>query len=108
MTMPAERRPREARWVGTRILDTAEGVLVALRRCRLDEAFVDIMQTAKRHNVNAVDLARALVTIAEDQHGQNLDDAAAAVALAAWGHLFGANRRDWAAAESGPGEDTQY
>jgi hypothetical protein len=106
MTMTEDRRPREARWVGARILDTAEGVLVALRRCRLDEAFVDIMQTAKRHNVSAVDLARALVSIAEDQHGQNLDDAAAAVALATWGHLFGGNLRNCAAAESLPGEDS--
>jgi hypothetical protein len=106
MTMTEDFRPREARWVGARILDTAEGVLVALRRCRLDEAFVDIMQTAKRHNVNAVDLAHALVAIAEDQHGKNLDDAAAAVALSTWGDLFGTNLRDRAAAEALPGEDS--
>ncbi|MDI3314878.1 MAG: ANTAR domain-containing protein [Mycobacterium sp.] len=103
--MPDERRPREARWVGARILDTAEGVLIALRRCRLDEAFVDIMQTAKRHNVNAVELAGALVSIAESQHGKNLDDPAVAAALTAWGHLFGASARDRAPAEALPGEN---
>jgi hypothetical protein len=88
------RRPRDARRVGARILDTAEGVLVALRRCRLDHAFVEIMQTAKRHGVNAVSLADALVAIAEDRRGSELDDAAAAVALSTWGHLFGAHRHD--------------
>ncbi len=39
------RRPRDTRRAGARILDTAEGVLVTLRRCRVDQAFVELMQT---------------------------------------------------------------
>lgn len=47
------RRPREARRSGARILDTAEGALVALRRYRVDDALVELMQTAKRTNISA-------------------------------------------------------
>ncbi|GFG72845.1 hypothetical protein [Mycobacterium botniense] len=101
--MTHDARPRETRRTGARILDTAEGVLVALRRYRLDEAFVEIMHTAKRHNVDAVNLAHALVTLAEDQHGRDIDDAAAAVALSTWGQLFRAGPRGWAHAEPGRG-----
>ena len=85
------RRPRESRRTGARILDTAEGVLVTLRRYRVDQAFIELMQTAKRHNVNPVSLADALVAIAEDQlakDAKDIDDAAATVALATWGHMF--------------------
>jgi hypothetical protein len=83
------RRPRDSRRTGARILDTAEGVLVTLRRYRVDQAFVELMHTAKRHGVNPVNLADALVAIAEDQQAQHVDDtAAAAVALATWGNLF--------------------
>jgi hypothetical protein len=39
------------------MLDTAEGVLVALRRYRLNDAFRDLMTTARRHNVNPLTLA---------------------------------------------------
>jgi hypothetical protein len=93
------RRPPQARRAGARILDTAEGVLVALRRCRLDRAFVEIMQTAKQHGLNAVTLADALVALAEGQLGTDVDDAAAAVALSTWGHLFSGDNRVRTAAE---------
>ncbi|BCO37250.1 ANTAR domain-containing protein [Mycobacterium heckeshornense] len=93
------RRPSDARRAGARILDTAEGVLVALRRCRLDRAFVEIMQTAKQNNVDPVGLADALVALAEDQVGVDVDDAAAAVALSTWGYLFSADQRVGAAAD---------
>ncbi|UQX10727.1 hypothetical protein [Candidatus Mycobacterium methanotrophicum] len=93
------RRPREARRVGARILDTAEGVLVALRRYRVDQAFVELMDTAKRRGINPIALADALVAMAEDQLCQDVEDAAAAVALATWGHLFGVGGRDGAPAE---------
>ncbi|EFG78280.1 hypothetical protein AN931_23350 [Mycobacterium intracellulare subsp. chimaera] len=92
------RRPRDSRRTGARILDTAEGVLVTLRRYRVDQAFVELMQTAKRHDVNPVNLADALVAIAEDQLSQDLDHAAAAVALATWGNLFAVSERDSAPA----------
>lgn len=93
------RRPRQSRRVGARILDTAEGVLVALRRYRVDQAFVELMHTAKRHDINPVSLADALVAIAEDRLCQDIDDAAAAVALTTWGDLFGVRGRDGSPAE---------
>lgn len=102
------RWPPQTRRAGARILDTAEGVLVALRRYRLDRAFVEIMQTAKQHGLNPVSLADALVALAEDQLSTDVDDAAAAVALSTWGHLFSADNRVGAAAEhtnNFPGED---
>jgi hypothetical protein len=82
------RGPRDSRRSDARILDTAEGVLVGLRRYRVDQAFMELMQTAKRHSVNPVGLADALVAIAEDQIVKDIDHAAATVALATWGHLL--------------------
>jgi hypothetical protein len=73
---------------GARILDAAEGVLLALRGCTLNQAFVEIVQTAKSHNVSTLSLADALVAIAQTQSCHNIDDAAFAVARAAWGDLF--------------------
>lgn len=87
-------RRREARRTGARILDTAEGVLAALRRYRVDKAFIELMQTAKRHGVNPVSLADALVALAEEQSTEGIDDAVVAVARAAWGHLLGVHGRD--------------
>ena len=40
-------RSPDPRRAGARILDTAEGVLIALRGCSLNQAFVEIVQTAK-------------------------------------------------------------
>jgi hypothetical protein len=40
-------RSQDPRRAGARILDTAEGVLIALRGCSLNQAFVEIVQTAK-------------------------------------------------------------
>jgi ANTAR domain len=79
--------PRRA---GARILDTAEGVLIALRGCTLNQAFAEMVQTAKRHNVSTLSLADALVAIAQTQAFQNVDDADAAfvAARATWGHFF--------------------
>jgi hypothetical protein len=77
--------PRRA---GARILDTAEGVLLALRGCTLNQAFVEIVQTAKNHNVSTLSLADALVAIAQTQSCHGSDDAAFTVARATWGNLF--------------------
>jgi ANTAR domain len=79
--------PRRA---SARILDTAEGVLIALRGCTLNQAFVEIVQTAKRHNVSTLSLADALVAMTQTQAFQNVDDADAAfvAARATWGHFF--------------------
>lgn len=73
---------------GQRSLGAAEGVLVALRHCSLDEAFTDIVQTAKRHNVAPMGLADALVAIAENDATRNLDAAVVTAVDRAWGALL--------------------
>jgi ANTAR domain-containing protein len=52
-------RSADPRRASARLLDTAEGVLVALRGCSLDQAFVEIAQTAKAQNMSASSLADA-------------------------------------------------
>lgn len=62
-----------------------KGVLVALRRFRLNDAFRDLMTTARHHNVNPLSLADALVALAEN-HGVNaLDTNVVAIARHTWG-----------------------
>ena len=86
--MDASGRSQDPRRAGARILDTAEGVLIALRSCSLNQAFVEIVQTAKAHNVSTLSLADALVALAQNQASQNEQDAAFGAARAAWGHLL--------------------
>jgi flagellar biosynthesis component FlhA len=81
-------RSPDSRRAGARILDTAEGVLVALRGCTLNQAFVEIVQTAKRHNVSTLSLANALVAMAQTQGVPNVDNAAFAAAHATWGDFL--------------------
>ncbi|WP_235215826.1 hypothetical protein [Mycobacterium kyorinense] len=50
-------------------------------------------------------MADALVAIAEAQPGTGLDDAARAVALSTWGHLFGQNRPNAADLDELPAAD---
>ena len=64
-------RSQDPRRAGARILDTAEGVLIALRGCTLNQAFVEIVQTAKAHNVSTLSLADALVALAQNQASQD-------------------------------------
>lgn len=91
--MNAYRPLQDPRRSGARILDTAEGVLIALRSCSLDQAFVDIVDTAKRHNVSPFSLADALVGIAQGQPASASDDRAVTTAREAWGHLIDARER---------------
>lgn len=62
---------------------------MALRHCSLDEAFVDIVQTAKLHNVAPMGLADALVAAAENDQARDFDDAVVAAVGRAWGALLG-------------------
>jgi hypothetical protein len=59
---PAPDRRRSA----DRILDTAEGVLITLRRYHLNQAFFELAQTARRHAIPPVSLADALVALHND------------------------------------------
>lgn len=70
---------------GARMLDRAEGVLIALRRCRTDAAFDEIVGASKRHRVQTMRMAAALVALAEDSP---LDDDATAAARYEWGALI--------------------
>ena len=58
---------------------------MALRRCSLAEAFDEIVDASKRHRVQPLRIARALVALAE---GVAADDDAAAVARYEWGSLL--------------------
>jgi hypothetical protein len=84
-------RSQDPRRAGARILDTAEGVLIALRGCSLNQAFIEIVQTAKAHNVSTLSLADALVAIAQTPTSRDVDDAAFVAARATWGHFFDRN-----------------
>lgn len=80
---------RDDRHNGQRRLSAAEGVLVALRHCSLDEAFTDIVQTAKQHNVAPMVLADALVAIAENDGTRDFGDAVVTAVGQAWGTMLG-------------------
>src|ERR1700760_1376465 len=81
-------RSEDPRRAGARILDTAEGVLIALRGCSRNKAFVEIAQTAKAHDVSTLSLADALVALAQNQASLDGDDAALVAARAPWGPLL--------------------
>lgn len=85
---------RDPRRSGQRSLGAAEGVLVALRHCSRDEAFIDIVQTAKQHSVAPLELADALVTIAENDVTRGFDDAVIAAVDQTWGALLGGGPGD--------------
>jgi Fe-S-cluster formation regulator IscX/YfhJ len=78
---------------GARILDTAEGVIIALVRCNITQAFTAIVGTAKDHNVAPLSLADALVAIAQNHATDDLDPEAVRVAHQTWGRLLDRPRR---------------
>ena len=100
-------RSADPRRAGARILDTAEGVLLALRGCTLNQAFVEIVRTAKSHNVSTLSLADALVAIAQTPSCHDTDDAAFVAARATWGDLFDRIRLNSAASSSPPQRDDE-
>jgi len=78
----------ERRRSADRILDTAEGVLITLRRYSPNHAFLEFAQTAKRYGLAAVSLADALVALAQRQSTDDCDPRAVEVARETWGHLL--------------------
>lgn len=72
-----------------RMLDRAEGVLIALRRCTIDAAFGEIVAASKRHRVPTLRIAAALVAMAQ---GAPMDDDSAAAARYEWGSLLDDSR----------------
>jgi hypothetical protein len=67
------------------MLDRAEGVLMASRRCTVDAAFEEIVRASKRHRVPTLSIAAALVGLAQNSPS---DGDAAAAARYEWGSLF--------------------
>ncbi len=72
---------------GRKGLDTAEGVLIALRQCTVAEAFREMIRAAQQHQVPLFTLADALVTAASG-HAERPHTAARAAVLAEWGPLL--------------------
>jgi hypothetical protein len=68
-----------------RMLDRAEGVLMALRRCTIVAAFAEIVQASKRHRIPTLRIASALVALVL---GAPPDDDATAAARYEWGTLL--------------------
>jgi hypothetical protein len=74
---------------GGRVLDTAQGILIGLRRCGSEAAFQELLVTAQRHRVPVFDMAWALVHLAcgGDKLSKTLN-AAQSAARHEWGRLL--------------------
>jgi hypothetical protein len=74
---------------GGRILDTAKGILIGLRRCPSETAFHELLSAAQRHKMPVFAMAWALVHLANG--GENSAQTSADAQSAArdeWGQLF--------------------
>jgi hypothetical protein len=71
-----------------RILDTARGILIGLRRCRSDTAFDELHSAALRHKVPVFAMAWALVHLAGDGEKTPSFSDAQSAARREWGQLF--------------------
>lgn len=71
-----------------RILDTARGILIGLRRCRSDAAFDELHSAAIRHRVPVFAMAWALVHLAGDGEKTTSFTDAQSAARHEWGRLF--------------------
>jgi hypothetical protein len=74
---------------GGRILDTAKGILIGLRRCRSEAAFQELLGAAQRHRVPVFAMAWALVhlTCGSDRSTETFN-AAQFAARHEWGRLL--------------------
>lgn len=71
-----------------RILDTARGILIGLRRCPSHEAFDELHNAAVRHRVPVFAMAWALVHLAGDGEKTPSFTDAQLAARHEWGSLF--------------------
>ncbi len=74
-----------------RILDTARGILIGLRRCPSHVAFDELHSAAQRHKVPVFALAWALVHLAGDGEKTPSFVDAQSAARHEWGPLFAAS-----------------
>jgi hypothetical protein len=72
-----------------RILDTARGILIGLRRCASETAFDELHHAAVRHKVPVFAMAWALVHLAGDGEKTPSFSDAQSAARREWGALFG-------------------
>lgn len=74
---------------GGRILDTAKGILIGVRRCSSETAFHELLDAAQRHRMPVFAMAWALVHLANggDLSAHSSADAQLA-ARDEWGALF--------------------
>jgi ANTAR domain len=74
---------------GGRVLDTAKGILIGLRRCPSETAFHELISAAQRHRMPVFAIAGALVHLADggEKSAQMFIDAESA-ARSEWGQLF--------------------
>jgi hypothetical protein len=74
---------------GGRILDTARGILIGLRRCGSEAAFQELLVAAQRHRVPVFAIAWALVhlTCSGNNSAETLS-AAQSAARHEWGRLL--------------------
>ena len=74
---------------GGRILDTAKGILIGLRRCPSETAFHELLNAAQRHRMPVFAMAWALVHLADggEKSAHTSADAESA-ARYEWGELF--------------------
>jgi hypothetical protein len=72
-----------------RILDTARGILIGLRRCRSDAALDELHNAALRHRVPVFAMAWALVHLAGEGEKTASFSEAQSAARHEWGQLFG-------------------
>jgi hypothetical protein len=72
-----------------RILDTARGILIGLRRCPSHAAFDELQSAALRHRVPVFAMAWALVHLAGDGEKTPSFVDAQSAARHEWGSLFG-------------------
>jgi ANTAR domain len=74
---------------GGRILDTAKGILIGLRRCRSEVAFHELLNAAQRHRMPVFAMAWALVHLANGgEHSAHASGDAESAARNEWGELF--------------------
>ena len=98
VVVTADRKDMTADWVPSqisldpqsgRILDTARGILIGLRRCHSEAAFQELLVDAQRHKVPVFAMAWALVhlTCGGDKTPQTFT-AAQSAARHEWGRLL--------------------
>lgn len=74
---------------GKRILDTAKGILIGLRRCPSETAFHELLGAAQHHGVPVLPMAWALVHLASGgEKSAHAFGAAQSAARHEWGQLF--------------------